>query len=297
MGKAKLKNLILLLLVVTNGLLIWMAMPLMAEEQSQQALAGDQLERLFDTYGVSYSGDSAPTEAMLYTVELTMDGSDELPLATAILGEQVELSSDSTQQTQIYQSEVGTFSISRDSTFTILYNQEVATTQMEALVAERMVDLGVVGTIGTPVRQTAGTYVVTVTQDLFYVPYLSSRLDFYFRDGVLYQCSGNGLLGKTQEDGSLISGDTSFTRPDDQACIGYADALVAFFGSRNELAWLGSSINQVSQGFIRADMASVAVLRLTPGWKISTDTGDFWVNGITAAVEPLSNNDNVVAVL
>ncbi len=297
MGKAKLKNLMILLLLLTNGLLIWLAMPLMDEEKNQQALAGEQLETLFATYGVTYDGDIAPQEQVLYTVELTMDGSDELPLATAILGEDVAISQESTQQTQVYQSEVGTLSISRDSTFTIQYHQEVTTTQMEVLVAERMVDLGVVGQIGMPVRQTAGDYVVTVTQDLFYVPYLSSQLDFHFEDGVLQQCKGNGILGKTQEDGSLNTGDVSFSRPDDQACMGYVDALVAFFASRNQLAWLGSSIDQVSQGFIRSDMASVAMLRLTPGWKIATDTGDFWVNGITGAVEPLTTSDNLVADL
>ncbi len=297
MGKAKLKNLILLLLVVTNALLIWIAMPLMDEEKSQQDLAGQQLESLFAAYGVSYDGDIVPVEETLYTVELTVDGTDELPLAQSILGERAELSTESSQQTQIFQSEIGTLTISRDSSFSITYVGQEATTQMETVVAERLKEMGVVGTIGTPVRQAAGNYVVSVTQNLFYVPYLSSQLDFYFADGVLYQCVGNGVLGKTDEKGGVVAGDTSFSRPDEQACIGYVDAMVNFFASRNQLAWLGSSINQVSQGFIRADMASVAVLRLTPGWKISTDTGDFWVNGITGTVEMLTNSDNLVADL
>lgn len=297
MGKTKLKNLILLLLVITNGLLIWIAMPLMDEEKTQQNLAGQQLETLYAAYGVAYDGEMAPEEETLYTVELTVDGSDELSLAQNILGENAELSPESTQQTQIFQSEDGVFTLSRDSSFSIQYAQQETTTQMETVVAERLTEMGVVGIIATPVRQAAGDYVVSVTQKLFYVPYLSSQLDFYFTDGVLYQCVGNGILGKTDEKGGVVTGDNSFSRPDDQACISYVDAMVNFFASRNDLAWLGSSINQVSQGFIRADMASVTVLRLTPGWKISTDTGDFWVNGITGAVEVLTNDDKLVADL
>ncbi|MFI3313103.1 MAG: hypothetical protein R3Y62_04380 [Eubacteriales bacterium] len=297
MGKAKLKNLILLLLVVTNGLLVWLAMPLIDQEQSQQEQAGAQLERLFETYGVEYDGEVMPEAQTLYMVELTMDGSDELALAQSILGGSMELDPESSQQTQIYVSDVGVFTSSRDSSFSVQYTAQPSTTQMEAVVADQLRAMGLVGEIASPVRQETGEYVVTVTQNLFYVPYFSSQLDFYFKDGVLYQCVGNGILGRTDEGGGVVSGDTSFTRPDDTVCMGYVDALVAFFASRNDLAWIGSSINQVSQGFLRADMASVTVLRLTPGWKIATDTGDFWVNGITGVVESISTSDNFVADL
>ena len=58
-------------------------------------------------------------------------------------------------------------------------------------------------------------------------------------------------------------------------------------GSRDTLGWVGATVNEVEQGYCRADTASAAVVRLVPGWAIYTDTGDFWVNGITRMVSPL----------
>ncbi len=58
------------------------------------------------------------------------------------------------------------------------------------------------------------------------------------------------------------------------------DALVVFFASRDELGWVGTAITDISQSFSLTDTASASVLRLTPGWTITTDTGKFWVDGI-----------------
>ena len=61
-------------------------------------------------------------------------------------------------------------------------------------------------------------------------------------------------------------------------------ALMAFLDARFELGWLGSAVLGMEQGYLQSDTASAAMVHLTPVWRLRTDTGDFWIDGMTGVV-------------
>ena len=63
--------------------------------------------------------------------------------------------------------------------------------------------------------------------------------------------------------------------------------MIVFLRDRNELGWVGSRIITVEQGYFRAETASAAIIQLVPGWKIDTDAGTFFVDGISQKVLPI----------
>ena len=68
--------------------------------------------------------------------------------------------------------------------------------------------------------------------------------------------------------------------------ISAADALVVFLSARFELGWMGSAVVGMEQGYLRSETAAAATVHLTPVWRLDTDTGSFYVNGITGEVTP-----------
>ncbi len=276
MTKGKLKNLILLLLVVTNGLLLWLATPLIYQGIRLKDAQSNQLSSLFTQYNVDFNPEILPQPYTLYPVELAVDALDYESIAQKILGDDVVPSSDGGQQAQVFTSPSGTCTISRDTSFYVEFWSLAPVDDMENQVSQLLTQLNIQGEITSATWQEDDVYTISVVQTLFGTPYFSSKLDFVFQENALTQCSGNAIFDTT-----------AFTRPDDDQCIGNVDALVAFFASRNQLGWVGSSITQISQGFYRTDLASANLIRLTPGWKITTDTGDFWVNGMTSGVSSL----------
>ena len=73
-----------------------------------------------------------------------------------------------------------------------------------------------------------------------------------------------------------------------RACISCADALVALLSSRDQLGWVGSEIVSCEQGYVHSETASSA-LRFVPVWRIETDAGSFYVNGVTREVRQLAS--------
>ena len=150
----------------------------------------------------------------------------------------------------------------------------VASADEMAEVAD-VVEAGMTPINGAQVKD--GVYSVTVVQQILEVPVFSAALRCTFHNGVL-----------TRIEGTAYFDTTGLVRTDDVTCCTAADALVAFLGARSDLGWVGASVTAVTQGYYRAETASAAVVRLVPGWRIATDTGEFWVNGIDRHVSALS---------
>lgn len=277
---SKLKNLMILLLVLVNVLLLCIVVPLSRERRRQQELAAAELESLFAQYGVRLDSSKLPQGRPLYTLEFSPEENAALPAMAALLGEKALLvQDDSTRYLSVYSSAQGTCQLSRGGSLSARLTERAAVTDLEASTAAELEAMGVsVASVALPIRNSAGIYTVTATQSLLNVPVFSSSLDFTYRNGVL-----------TRIEGTVFLGDIALTRTDDVSAISCSDALVAFLGSRDALGWVGSAVTQVTQGYYRAETASAALVRLVPGWRISTDTGSFWVNGITREVSALDS--------
>lgn len=274
---SKVKNIVIFILVLVNILLLCLVIPLVQERQAQAAEAYAQLETLMERYGVQLHTETLPTTRTLYTVEFTPRDDGALPAMQALLGEMVLMENDSTRYVQIYRSEQGICQLSRGSDLEARLEGREAASDLPAAAAAELEAMGLdTAYVTTPTRSSAGIYSVTAVQRLLDVPVFTAALRCTFQNGVL-----------SRMEGTLYFDTTDLCRTDDNTCCSAADALVAFLGSRDALGWVGSSVTDVAQGYCRAETASAAVVRLVPGWRISTDTGDFWVNGISRQVSLL----------
>lgn len=273
----KLKNLMILILALVNVLLLCLVIPLSRERQSQRALAAAKLEALFERYDVKLDSAILPEERQLYTLEFSPDNDAALPAMQALLGRNVLVQDDSTRYLSLYRSNQGQCQLSRGGNLQARLTGQAALSDLTRGTASKMEAMGVeTASVSLPNRKSAGIYIVTTVQQLLDVPVFSSALDFTYRNGVL-----------TRVDGTVYFDTASMVRTDDTASITCADALVAFLGSRDQLGWVGGAVTNVAQGYLRVETASAAVVRLAPGWQITTDTGIFWVNGITREVQSL----------
>lgn len=271
---SKLKNLMILILAALNVLLLCLVIPLVRERHDQRELAAEQLEALFETYGVRLDGSSLPDDLLLYTLEFSPDSDAALPAMRALLGEAVYVQDDSTRYLSQYQSNQGRCQLTRGGSLDARLTGRVSKNDLAKATAVELEAMGVTAaSISLPSRQSAGVYTVTAVQALLDVPVFSSTLEFTYDNGVL-----------TRIEGTVFLDTSSLVRTDDIASIGCTDALVAFLANRDSLGWVGSAVTEVAQGYFRAETASAAVVRLVPGWRIATDTGAFWVNGITREV-------------
>lgn len=277
MPVSKVKNIVILILVLVNILLLCLVVPLSQERQDQESETFAQLETLMEGYDVQLHLETLPKTRTLYPLEFTPEDNGALPAMQALLGEMVLMENDSTRYVQIYRSEQGTCQLSRDGGMEArLENRKAASDLPKAAKAE-LEAMGLTAAyVTTPNRSSAGIYTVTAVQQLLDVPVFSAALTCTFQNGVL-----------SRMEGTLYFDTTGLVRTDDNICCSAADALVAFLGSRDALGWVGASVTDVTQGYCRAETASAAVVRLVPGWRVSTDTGDFWVNGISRQVSLL----------
>lgn len=274
---SKIKNIVILILLVANIMLLVLLIPLARQRQKQQAQAQEALETLFTQAGVQLNAGQLPDTRPLYTLEFTPDDSGALPAMQALLGEMVLMEHDSTRYIQTYSSAVGSCQLSRGSVLTAKLQNQEPVADLTKDLSGLLVRMGLEPAgVSAPQRVRAGVYRLTAVQQMLEVPVFTAAVTATYENNIL-----------TELEGTLYFDTTDLVRTDDVIGCTAADALVAFLGSRDTLGWVGATVNEVEQGYCRADTASAAVVRLVPGWAIYTDTGDFWVNGITRMVSPL----------
>ncbi len=274
MPASKVKNILILILVLANILLLSLAIPLRGQRARQQAETAAQLESLFARYGVSLDAFSLPETRSLYTLEFSPGEDAALAAMRALLGEMVFIEEDSTRYLTTYRSEQGFCQLSRGDTLDARLRGRGAVGDLGRAAADELACMGVeTAFVSQPQRSSAGVYTVTAVQRLLEVPVFSAAVSFTFHNGVPGRLTG-----------TLYFDTAGLFRTDDAVCISCADALVAFLDSRDELGWVGAAVTGVTQGYLRAETASAAVVRLTPGWRVATDAGAYWVNGMTREV-------------
>lgn len=280
MPYSKVKNLLILILVLVNALLLCLVLPLRHESMEQKKLERQKLEDLFAQNGVSLSVGALPEERVLYPLEFSPDPEAALPAANALLGSAVLAQADSTPYLSLYTASAGRVEIARGGNVEARFYGRKSAGNVPQEVGSLMEGMGLeTASVSEPARQSAGVYTVTAVQKLLDVPVFSSALVFTYRSGAL-----------TRLEGTAYFDTTGICRTGDAPCASCADALVAFLGSRDALGWVGAEVSEVRQGYLHVETASAAVVRLIPGWRVSTDTGAFWVNGITREVSALEQS-------
>ena len=273
----KLKNLAILILVFANLALALLVFPGRIAADQEQAELRQTLCSLYAKQEITLTPEAIPDTVTLYMLELQENSDSDLQAAAALLGEQLLVQDDSTRYLSAYRSEQGQCSISRSGEFSAqLTGQEEVRNPVTAS-RKLLKNMGFSHqTLPEAVRVRAGVYSVHATQTVLGVP--------VFSDGLTLTWSNSRL---STLEGTFFTGAETLTRVSDKACISAADALVAFLDARYGLGWVGSAVTGLQQGYIRSETAAAAAVRLTPVWRLQTDTGTFQINGMTGEITPV----------
>lgn len=269
MPVSKLKNLAILILLLANIALLALLIPRHLEQSRQEDNLRNSLTQLCAQQDVVLNPTCVPDTIKLYPLELAEREQAESAALTVLLGEmpavvngQLQTSSKA-QPLRIGSWENGALTLR-------LSGQEEVSDFLDA-TEDTLEQMGFqVYRLAHPDRLSPGIYAVTATQSVLGVPVFSQGLTMTYSNSCLTDVNGQFFAGTLTQSGS-------------SACMSAADAVVAFLSCRVDLGWVGSSITRMQQGYLRTDAAGTLV-HLTPVWRLSTDTGDFYVNGLTAEV-------------
>lgn len=275
MSISRIKNLILLILAICALGLMMVVVPqrLTQDRQQRQVLA--ELKTLYASYDLSLDLAKLPGSARLYSVELS--GADALAAARSLLGQDAAVVGSEDRYETEYTAAGGVLRVTRNGGFHAELSDGDAVRDREKEVLRLLRTLGYPANELQPARRGEDQSVtIRAEQKLLGVPIFGGALDFVFRADVLEQI-----------DGTFYMGGESPTRVSQTQCISCADALTQLLASRDALGWVGSRVLSAEQGYLPTETASASV-RFVPTWYIETDTGSFYVNGVTREVRPLS---------
>ena len=174
MPVSKLKNLVLLVLLLANLALLAVVVP---NELANRREAENQrlsLQTLYAREQVALDPKAVPETVTLYTLQLEENPQADLLAATALLGEQVLVQDDSTRYLSTYRSQNGSCSISRTGGFQATLENRQPDRSISAAAERILKDMGFQWhRLSEPQRVRAGVYTVTASQSVLGVPVFS----------------------------------------------------------------------------------------------------------------------------
>lgn len=274
MPVSKLKNLAILILLMANLLLVLVVVPNRVSARRQEDNLRASLCSLYAEQEITLSPALIPDTVTLYVLELKEDSHANQQAAAALLGDQLLVQDDSSRYLSAYQSSLGTCSIGRSGAFQAQLTGQPESGDLSKSARKTLRAMGFsYDRLRPPQRLRAGTFTVNAVQSVLGMPVFSEGLTLTYSNSRL-----------SALDGTFFTGAASLTRVSDTACISAADALVAFLSARYSLGWVGSAVTAMEQGYLRSETAAAAAVRLTPVWRLETDTGSFFINGMTGEV-------------
>lgn len=265
MPVSKLKNLAILILLLANIILLGLLVPRQAEQRKQEQQLRDSLSSLCAGQNVALQADVLPDTVTLYELELADAYSAEDTALAAILGEAPSREEGQLQPGQALRSgswENGVLLLKLQAQKTVSDLRGASKRMLRKMEFQ-------CHSLEQPVRLSPGIYSVTAQQSVLGMPIFADGLTFTYSNSALSELQGTFYAG-------------TLTRTDDTPCISAAQAVVAFLSARVELGWVGSTVTGLEQGYVPA--VASGTVRLTPAWKLTTDTGSYLVDGLTRQV-------------
>ena len=267
MPVSKLKDLAILILLLANAALLCLLVPRQMRQQQQTDRLRDAVTELCAEQEVTMDRDCVPETVSLFELELADGDAARLSALTALLGQTPQ------------QTDTGRFTASSirlcswdDETISLKLTGGREVSDLRGNAKRSLQKMGYAHhSITKPQRLSPGIYAMTATQSILGMPVFSQGLTVTYSNNALSDLEGSFFVGTLTGTGST-------------ACINAAEAVVAFLAARVELGWVGSAVLGLEQGYYRYETAGSAI-RLTPVWKISTDTGSFLIHGLTAEVQ------------
>lgn len=267
---SKIKNIIILLLVIVNGfLLALVGIRAWRTEQGQRETRERMVEILANN-GIEFLPEEVPGGLELASWQVSTQRPGETQ-AAALVGEISETETTAAGTTYVGTRGTVTFSADGGVEASFLPGGWIAGRErVTADVTEMLNALEVASAQETGRREEDDAVTVTVTQLWEGAPVFGQTLTFFWQGGEFIYLSGHYLRGS----GELNAAGGSITAP---------TALTRFLTALNDGGYVCSQITGLYAGYIPDGSETVS---LTPAWFIETDVWprQFAVDGLTGAV-------------
>ena len=272
MSVSRMKNLIILVLSICAACLLAVAVPNRLSQTHEQRRMLAELKTLYESYGLRIELDELPRSPTLYSVELSESGAQTA--AQALLGQKAAQPDGGDRFESEYTSELGTLTLTRTGGFSAVLTGGAHVRNYEKSAAKLLHSMGFQFQQLSR-RQTEAGVTLEAEQTLLGVPVFGSGLTLSYADGQLQRVEG-----------TFYTGSEAITRVSEQESISGADALARLLAGRDALGWVGSAVTELTLGYLPSENAGTG-MRFVPVWRIETDAGSFYVNGITREITPL----------
>lgn len=266
MSASKLKNLIILILLLANVFLLVQVLPDRLQAREQEDALLERMVQLYETENVTLELESLPEtqEACLKT--LSADKARDEAMVRALLGENVQIWQKDYQTD--FTSELGTATLSDGILAAQMHipADDPLTFTQSCLAAMGAAESDVTLT------QNGSSQICTVRFLPLEGKLLNYTLAFRFRDGALQNVVG-----------FILPADAPLQQKDAMTLTAQ-QALLEFLGGRASIGWTGSHVYALEQGVaVRAAVGSDDI-DLRPSWYITTDAGSYIIDGLTGKI-------------
>lgn len=269
MESAKLKNIVLVILLLTNALLLGLMIfqQLENHQHRRQALADAVI--LLEQKGIAADLDALPDGDFPGPMALERDATRERELFTALLGDDTSLSQRGL--VSYYTGSYGTAEVRGDGAFAVRFPSQAYPLLGESMEVHALAVLERMGFHGQLVGADAGTGVVTAVECWKDTPIFSCTITLTYEDGCLRAIGGTRLVGVPAADSRQ------------GAPLSTATLLLRFRSGIMDSGSACTAILEATQGYtLRANAAGQ--LRLVPVLRLETDTNPYLLDALTGSL-------------
>lgn len=268
---SKLKNIIILILVLANlFLLLMVGTQQRSSVQYQEQAVSDALAVL-DRGGIHLNRDIIPEGIALTPLTVVRDRTNEAELAAELLGNCSV--SDLGGGRFLYKSDLGQAEFRSNGNFSFVFTVGAHTASTaDGQQAHALATMTRIGFSGTPVslEEPGQLTRITLRQTYQELPVFSCHVTLEYEGYDLRSITGQRLMGVPAADSD---DDTSITVP---------TALLRILNGVTGLGDICSEITDITPGYL---LSSTDTVRLVPVWYVTTDTGAYTLNTLTGALD------------
>lgn len=264
---SKLKNVILLMLVLVNAALL-----VLVGAQERQARRYTEETRqaaltVLEQGGISFDLEEFPTDLSLPFLTVTRDRTGERDQAAALLGQVTQ--EEGSEVRSRYTGPGGTAEFSMNGSFSISLEPGACTRQTgedyRQASAGCLAGLGFSGVLESEWSE-GEERVLTYRQQWEGYPLFSCQVSLHWSGDDLLLMEGSKLDGSAD-----LSSDTEL--------LSTSSILIRFLAGLNDGGYVCSRITDMTPGYLSSGLSRS--VQLTPVWRVTTDTGVYHVNALT----------------
>lgn len=281
MSWSKLKTIMILILLLLNLFLLGLVGANQLRSIRYEASALSEAAAVLELNGIQVAQETLPSSMALSASTAARDIRREEALARALLGAAPEVSASG--GFYIYSAETGSASFRSSGEFSVQLHQPLSPPadgdrrgQVRSLLEELGLELW-------QVSETGDT--VTAVQSLRGAPVFPVGVVGQSSAGATFLYDGEGRLCSAS--GRLFLGGIS-TDPEPSKPLTVPTALIAFFNFIMDSGDVCQSIQEMTAVYRAAALTDP--VRLTPAWRIVTDTGDYFLDAATGEVTRASGD-------